>query len=97
MANELYAALERFGFESEGTVCFGTWKGYAISLRQLTAKTYYVDAAVRLSKVPGGLRRRGSFGAQRHDPDGGRVYPLRRAVRDGHLFPKCDIQSGGGY
>ena len=57
MANELYAALERFGFESEGTVCFGTWKGYAISLRQLTAKTYYVDAAVRLSKVPGGLRR----------------------------------------
>ena len=57
MANEVYTALERFGFENEGSVCFGTWKGYAVSLRPLTAKTYYVDVAVRLAKVPGGLRR----------------------------------------
>lgn len=57
MANVIYSALEPLGFESEGAVCFGTWKGYAVSLRQFSGKTYYADVAVRLPKIPGGLRK----------------------------------------
>ena len=57
MANEIYAALQPLGFESAGNLCFGTWKGYAVSLRPFTNKVFYADVAVRLPKIPGGLRK----------------------------------------
>ena len=57
MANELFSTLAPLGFESEGAVCFGTWKGYAISLRAFSGKIYYATAAVRLQKIPAGLRK----------------------------------------
>lgn len=59
MATELdvLSAISQLGFESLGNVFFGTWQGYAITLRKLSAKIFYLDAAVRLDKVPKGLRK----------------------------------------
>lgn len=55
--NDVYAALNRLGFETMGSLCFGTWNGYAVSLRPLTGNIYYTDVAVRLPKIPAGLKR----------------------------------------
>lgn len=51
--NELILeALKRLGFETLGQVSFGTWKGYAVSLRPISWR-YSVEIAVRLEKGSG--------------------------------------------
>ena len=59
MATELdvLSAISQLGFESLGNYFYGTWKGYAITMRKLSARIYYVDAAVRLDKATMALRR----------------------------------------
>ncbi|MBR6115778.1 MAG: hypothetical protein IKQ10_11490 [Oscillospiraceae bacterium] len=57
MANEIFSALEPLGFTAVNNICCGVWKDYAVSLRPLTGRTFYVDTAVRLPSVPAGLRR----------------------------------------
>ena len=59
MATEMdvLSAISQLGFESLGNTFFGTWNGYAVTLRKLSARTYYVDAAVRLDKATMELRR----------------------------------------
>lgn len=59
MATEMdvLSAISQLGFESLGNTFYGTWNGYAITLRKLSAKTFYVDAAVRLEKATAELRR----------------------------------------
>ncbi len=48
--NQLYSALSSCGFETSGFFCFGTWKGYAVTLRPWSGNTYYLDLAVRAGK-----------------------------------------------
>ncbi len=30
--NDVFSALSTLGFENNGAYCYGTWKGYAVSL-----------------------------------------------------------------
>lgn len=48
--NELYSALSACGFETSGLFCFGTWRGYAVTLRPWSGRAYYLDVAVRAGK-----------------------------------------------
>ena len=59
MATEMdvLSAISQLGFESLGNYFFGTWNGYAITLRKLSSRTFFVDAAVRLDKATAALRR----------------------------------------
>ena len=59
MATEMdvLSAINQLGFEGLGNLFYGTWKGYAVTLRKISAKTFYLDVAVRMEKVPAGLRR----------------------------------------
>ena len=54
---EILSALSSLGFDNAGGYYYGTWKGYAVTLRKITAKSFFADLAVRLDKIPGGLRR----------------------------------------
>lgn len=42
----LFTSLQELGFEAAGSVCFGRWKGYAVSVRPDT-NVFLVDFAVR--------------------------------------------------
>lgn len=55
--NDVFSALESLGFENNGNICYGTWKGYAVSLNRYVSKLYYVHVAVRLDKPSGTLRK----------------------------------------
>lgn len=59
MATEMdvLSAINQLGLEGLGNLFYGTWKGYAVTLRKISAKTFYLDVAVRMEKVPAGLRR----------------------------------------
>ncbi len=59
MATEMdvLSAINQLGLEGLGNIFYGTWKGYAVTLRKISAKTFYLDVAVRMEKVPAGLRR----------------------------------------
>lgn len=54
---EILSALSSLGFDNTGVYYYGTWKGYAVTLRRITAKSFFADLAVRLDKIPGGLRK----------------------------------------
>lgn len=55
--NPVYSALSACGFESNGICCFGVWRGYAVTLRLYSGKTYYMDVAVRPGKQNAQLRK----------------------------------------
>lgn len=59
MANgqEILTALSELGFGNVGAFHYSAWKGYAVSLRRITAKNFFADVAVRLDKIPGTLRK----------------------------------------
>lgn len=56
-ANSIYAALSACGFESSGNSCFGTWKGYAVSLRPYSGRNCIIDVAIRAGQKPAALRK----------------------------------------
>lgn len=59
MATEMdvLSAINQLGFEGLGNLFYGTWNGYAVTLRKISAKTFYLDVAVHMEKVPVGLRK----------------------------------------
>ena len=54
---EILSALARLGFDNTGIYYYGVWKEYAVTLRRITAKSFFADLAVRLDKIPTGLRK----------------------------------------
>lgn len=52
----LFASLEAYDFQTVGSVCFGLWKGYAVSIR-LVQGNFWADFAVRLGKPDKALQR----------------------------------------
>lgn len=56
--DEVYTALAGCGFRRNGNWGYGTWRGYAITLRRFGGAAYYAYVAVRLGAVPSGLRKK---------------------------------------
>ncbi len=54
---EILSALSNLGFGSVGGYYYGSWRGYAVTLRRLSTKNFFADFAIRLDKVPSGLRK----------------------------------------
>lgn len=54
---EVLSAISQLGFESLGNFFFGTWNGYAVTLRKISARIYYLDVAVRLPPDRRDLRK----------------------------------------
>ena len=55
---EILSSIQRCGFrQAENKVFIGSWKGYAVTLQQFTAKTFYVFFAIRLASGQTGLRK----------------------------------------
>jgi hypothetical protein len=45
--NDVYQAFAAYGFETAGSVCLGSFGGYALSLQPNGSSGYYLDAATR--------------------------------------------------
>jgi hypothetical protein len=45
--NDVYQAFAAYGFETAGSVCLGSFQGYALSLQPNGSSGYYLDAATR--------------------------------------------------
>ena len=45
--NDVYQAFAAYGFETAGSVCLGSYQGYALSLQPNGSSGYYLDAATR--------------------------------------------------
>lgn len=89
--NDVYTALNSLGFETMGNLCFGSWKGYAVSLRPFTGKIYYVDLAVRLPKIPAGLKK--TLGRAVNEPGlriGGIEMVKKNVIISSLSFAKAD-------
>lgn len=59
MANgqEILSAISELGFDNTGLFYYGDWKGYAVTLRRISTRSFFADLAVRFEKVPAGLRK----------------------------------------
>ncbi len=57
MTNQIAESLKSFEFETKGTVCFGTWKGWCVDLHQWSGNTYFLDVAVRIDPKDKEFRR----------------------------------------
>lgn len=58
MTNNIISGMTQFGFQSVTPyVSVGTWKNYAVTLRQITRQSCYVYLAVRLGKANSRLRK----------------------------------------
>lgn len=58
MQNNLFPKLLQFGFEQiDEKICVGTWKNYAVMLRHINGKNYYVYMSVRVQNARNTLRK----------------------------------------
>ena len=58
MNNELFSALQQYGFKPvNDSFCVGTWRNYAVALQKFGGKLYYAYLAVRFDQVPKGLKK----------------------------------------
>ena len=55
--NPAFSAAAACGLETNGLYCFGTWRGYAVTLRLYSGKNYYLDVAVRPGKQNAPIRK----------------------------------------
>lgn len=93
--NDVFSALSTLGFENNGAYCYGTWKGYAVSLHQFAAKIYYVYVAVQQEKYPLSLQKalRRAVKEKGRPMEGAERF-LKRTVVFSASFSKTDDIAG---
>ncbi len=58
MEKTLFPQMGQYGFAPIGdSLCVGTWKNYAVTLRYVNGKTYYVYVALRVDSARSALRK----------------------------------------